>query len=38
MALSVAGVDFHRKRLRQKLGLANTKKNLRSFLLTLESK
>lgn len=37
MSLSVAGVDFHRKRLRQKLGLANTKKNLRSFLLTLES-
>jgi DNA-binding CsgD family transcriptional regulator len=36
MSLSVAGVDFHRKRLRQKLGLANTKKNLRSFLLTLE--
>ncbi len=38
MGLSVAGVDFHRKRLRQKLGLANTKKNLRSYLLTLESK
>ena len=38
MSLSVAGVDFHRKRLRQKLGLANTKKNLRSFLLTLESR
>ena len=37
MSLSVAGVDFHRKLLRQKLGLANTKKNLRSFLLTLES-
>ncbi len=37
MSLSVAGVDFHRKRLRQKLGLANSKKNLRSFLLTLES-
>ena len=37
MGLSVAGIDFHRKRLRQKLGLANTKKNLRSFLLTLES-
>ena len=37
MSLSVAGVDFHRKRLRQKLGLANTKKNLRSFRLTLES-
>lgn len=38
MGLSVAGIDFHRKRLRQKLGLANTKKNLRSYLLTLETK
>ncbi len=38
MSLSVAGVDFHRKRLRQKLGLANTKKNLRSYLLTLETR
>lgn len=38
MGLSVAGVDFHRKRLRQKLGLANTKKNLRSYLLTLETR
>jgi DNA-binding CsgD family transcriptional regulator len=36
MNLSVSGVDFHRKRLRQKLGLANTQKNLRSFLLTLQ--
>ncbi len=36
MNLSVSGVDFHRKRLRQKLGLANTQKNLRSFLMTLE--
>ncbi len=38
MNLSVAGVDFHRKRLRQKLGLANTKKNLRSYLMTLDNK
>jgi len=38
MSISVAGVDFHRKRLRQKLGLANTKKNLRSYLLTLDSR
>lgn len=38
IGISTAGVDFHRKRLRQKLGLANTKKNLRSYLLTLESK
>jgi len=37
MGISVAGVDFHRKRLRQKLGLANTRTNLRSYLLTLES-
>lgn len=36
--LSVSGVDFHRKRLRQKLGLANTPKNLRSYLMTLENK
>ena len=35
MGLSVSGVDFHRKRLRQKLGLANSKKNLRSYLMTL---
>ena len=38
MHLSVSGVDFHRKRVRQKLGLANTQKNLRSYLMTLESK
>jgi DNA-binding CsgD family transcriptional regulator len=37
MNLSVSGVDFHRKRLRQKLGLANTQKNLRSYLMTLEN-
>jgi len=37
IGISVAGVDFHRKRLRQKLGLANTKKNLRSYLMTLEA-
>ena len=37
MNLSVSGVDFHRKRLRQKLGLANTQKNLRSFLMTFET-
>lgn len=34
--LSVAGVDFHRKNLRRKLGISNTTKNLRSHLLTLE--
>lgn len=37
MNLSISGVDFHRKRLRQKLGLANTQKNLRSFLMTLDN-
>lgn len=38
MSISVSGVDFHRKRLRKKLGLANTKKNLRSYLIALENK
>ncbi len=38
MNLSVSGVDFHRKRVRQKLGLANSRKNLRSYLMTLETK
>ncbi len=37
MNLSISGVDFHRKRLRQKLGIANTQKNLRSFLMTLDN-
>ncbi|TKB07273.1 PAS and helix-turn-helix domain-containing protein [Desulforhopalus sp. IMCC35007] len=37
LGISASGVDFHRKRLRQKLGLTNTAKNLRSFLLSLES-
>lgn len=35
MFLSVAGVDFHRKNLRKKLGITNTKQNLRSFLMSL---
>lgn len=34
--LSVSGVDFHRKSLRKKLGLTNTTKNLRSYLMSLE--
>lgn len=34
--LSVSGVDFHRKSLRKKLGLTNTSKNLRSYLLSLD--
>lgn len=33
--LSVSGVDFHRKRLRRKLDLTHTSKNLRSYLLSL---
>ncbi|TKB24146.1 helix-turn-helix transcriptional regulator [Desulfopila sp. IMCC35006] len=33
--LSVSGVDFHRKRLRSKLDLTHTSKNLRSYLLSL---
>jgi DNA-binding CsgD family transcriptional regulator len=36
LGLSVAGVDFHRKGIRKKLGLANTRQNLRSYLLSLE--
>jgi len=36
LGISVSGVDFHRKRLRQKLGLTNSPKNLRSYLLSLE--
>lgn len=35
MGLSISGIEFHRKRLRKKLGLANTPKNLRSFLLSI---
>jgi len=34
--LSVAGVDFHRKNLRKKLGLTNSGQNLRSYLMSLE--
>jgi DNA-binding CsgD family transcriptional regulator len=37
LGLSVSGVDFHRKRLRRKLGLTNSAKNLRSHLLTLSN-
>jgi DNA-binding CsgD family transcriptional regulator len=35
--LSVSGVDFHRKSLRKKLGLTNTARNLRSYLMSLEA-
>ncbi|MCP3953856.1 MAG: helix-turn-helix transcriptional regulator, partial [Desulfobacterales bacterium] len=37
LGISVSGIDFHRKRLRQKLGLTNSAKNLRSYLLSLEN-
>lgn len=37
LGISVSGVDFHRKRLRQKLGLTNSTTNLRSYLLSLEN-
>lgn len=36
LGISVSGVDFHRKKLRQKLGLTNSARNLRSYLLSLE--
>ncbi len=35
--ISATAVDFHRKNIRLKLGLKNTKANLRSYLLTLTS-
>lgn len=34
--LSVAGVDFHRKNLRRKLGLTHSNRNLRTFLMSLQ--
>lgn len=34
--ISVSGVDFHRKKIRSKLGLTNEKSNLRSYLLSLQ--
>lgn len=36
LGISTSGVDFHRKRLRQKLGLTNSSRNLRAYLLSLE--
>lgn len=36
LGISASGVDFHRKKLRQKLGLTNSSRNLRSYLLSLE--
>ena len=35
LTISVSAVDFHRKRLRAKLGLTGSSKNLRSYLLAL---
>ena len=37
LGISTSGVDFHRKKLRQKLGLTNSARNLRSYLLSLEN-
>lgn len=36
LTISVSGVDFHRKKIRNKLGLTNEKYNLRSYLLSLQ--
>ena len=36
LGISTSGVDFHRKKLRKKLGLTNSSQNLRSYLLVLE--
>ena len=36
LGISTSGIDFHRKKLRQKLGLTNSSRNLRSYLLSLE--
>jgi len=36
LRVSAAGIDFHRKNIRKKLGLKNTKTNLRSFLLNVQ--
>ena len=35
LSISVSGVDFHRKRIRKKLGLTNEKTNLQSYLAAL---
>jgi DNA-binding CsgD family transcriptional regulator len=35
MRISTSVIDFHRKNIRKKLGLNNTKKNLQSTLMSL---
>jgi len=35
LGVSASAIDFHRKKLRQKLGLSNTSSNLRTYLLSL---
>lgn len=36
LLVSISAVHFHRKQLRNKLGLTNTSSNLRSYLLSLQ--
>ena len=36
LIITASGVDFHRKKIRKKLGLTNEKSNLRSYLLSLQ--
>ncbi|MBU4262898.1 MAG: LuxR C-terminal-related transcriptional regulator [Proteobacteria bacterium] len=35
LGVSASAIDFHRKKLRKKLGLSNTSSNLRTYLLSL---
>lgn len=36
LSLSVSAIDFHRKKIRKKLGMTGKGKNLRSYLMTLQ--